>query len=219
MRVSCTTDNQVGQLQLYRHKTNWRSSSVYPDSFETQTCKTRSDHLPENEGFSPRCHAEFIDWTVTFPTWALTLHHPLQGCFFRKNASSRQAHSMCFALHNVWRILAWADCSISHSGFWFRNCNACRVWWMTVFSWRSDAVVLHCGYTAFTPEIVLTSPVRYAILGFVTNIQKNVEANFRLPFSLIMNSICKLLHHKKARLTKNPKNARLSHKKNKKGQA
>jgi len=46
---------------------------------------------------------------------------------------------------------------------------------MTVFSWRSDdAVVLRCGYTAFTLEIVFTSPVRYAILGFVTNIHKTV---------------------------------------------
>jgi len=46
MRVSCTTDNQVGQQQMYGHKTNRRSCSVYPDSFETQTCKTRSGYLP-----------------------------------------------------------------------------------------------------------------------------------------------------------------------------
>jgi len=65
---------------------------------------------------------------------------------------------------------------------------------MTVFGWRShDAVVLGCKYTAFTLEVILTSPVPHAILGFVTNILyiKPFKANFPLPFSLTMNSICK----------------------------
>ena len=53
MRVSCISDNQVAQHQMYRHKTNWRSCSVDPDSFETQTCKTRSDHLPRERRFLP----------------------------------------------------------------------------------------------------------------------------------------------------------------------
>jgi len=46
MRVSCATDNQVGQHQMHGYKTNTRSCSVYPDSYEMQTFKTRSDHLP-----------------------------------------------------------------------------------------------------------------------------------------------------------------------------
>jgi len=67
---------------------------------------------------------------------------------------------------------------------------------VTVFRWCShEGFVLGCGYTAFTFEVVLSSPISYAILSFATDVNKTFQANIRLSFSLKMNSNFKLLQY------------------------
>jgi len=66
------------------------------------------------------------------------------------------------------------------------NCSKVPAYKMTVFRWLChEHVVLGWAYKDFTFEVVLTSPVSSAILGFATGIHKIFQSNFAHCISVL----------------------------------